>query len=617
MLCSLHLAAGQTPEVAAERTTGFSRITQPYKMQPVAPLHLGNSNRIESLLRAGILYLSLQDTIALALENNLDIELQRWSAQIADANILRAKSGGLLRGVPPSVQQGPTGAPSQRGQDTGITGSAASQVRDAGGAGTIISQTGSVIPNLDPGITGFLRWGHFTNPQTSAFVSGTNTLVNRSDLTNFSIQQGFLTGTTVTLGLSNSHLSSTSLRSELNPSTNSSLNLQITQKLLEGFGVATNSRNIRVAKNNREVSDLLFKQQVITTVSAIINLYWDLVSFNEDVKVRQQALDLNRKLLDDNKKQVEIGTLAPIEIVRAEAEVANAEQDMTLAQTRVLQQETILKNALSRTGVASPAIADARIIPTDRIRVPEKERIEPVQDMIATALSARPEIAQRRIQLENDKISLQGSKSQLRPQLDAIVTVANNALAGQVSDLPLPALSGPRVVPGFFVGGYGTVLSQLFARNFPDYSLGFSLNIPLRNRSAQADMAIDQLNVRQREIALQQTENSIRVDVHNALIAVQQSRAAYQASVKTRVFREQTLDAEQKKYALGASTIFNVILVQRDLAAAQSAEVATLSSYSKARVQLDMSTGQTLGSNNISIEEAFRGRVARPAAALP
>jgi len=610
--------SAQTAASDVEHKHSFiSRITTPYKPQTVAPVKLSNSGRLDSLLRAGRLYLSLQDTIALALENNLDIELQRYGAQVAEASILRAKAGGLLRGVTTGVTQGPSSAPTQAGQATGITTSAGGTGAGNTTSGTVISQTGTTIPNLDPVVTAFTRWGHATNPQTSTFVSGTNTLVTTSSLANFNVSQGFLTGTTVTLGFSNQKLNTTSLRTELNPSTSSTLNLNITQHLLQGFGMAVNSRNIHIAKNNREVSDLQFKSQVINIVAAIINLYWDLVSFGEDVKVKQQAVDLNEKLLGDNRKQVEIGTLAPIEIVRAEAELASAQQDLTISQTRVLQQETILKNALSRNGVASPSVAEARIVPTDRIQVPQTEAIQPIQDMMAEALRARPELSQRRIQLVNDQISLRGSKSQLLPSVDIVANVANNGLAGEVSTLPLPPGSAPRSVTPFFVGGYGTVLSQLFSRNFPDYNIGFQLNIPPRNRAAQADMLLDQLTVRQREISIQQLENQVRVDVQNALIALQQSRATYLAANKTRVFREQTLDAEQKKYALGASTIFNVILVQRDLAQAQSAEVNALSAYSRARVQLDTATGQTLNNNNISVSEAFRGSVARPPAALP
>lgn len=613
-------AGAQTVVFPKPERSGFSRITAPYNPAHIQPLNLGNSNRLESLLRGGNLYLSLQDAIALALENNLDIELQRYSPLISEAGLLRARAGGLLRGVAPGVTQGPQSATGQRGQATGISQSAATQAQQAqsgAGQGTIISQTGTTIPNLDPFFSGFMRWGHTTAPQTNSFVSGNNTLVQQNNLANFSYNQSFLSGTMVNLGISNSHLTSNSLRAELNPSSSSSLNLNVTQKLLQGFGLGVNNRNIRIAKNNREVSDLTFKLQVITTVSAIINLYWDLVSFNADVKVKQQALELNQKLLSDNQKQVEIGTLAPIEVVRAEAEVASARQDLTISQSRVLQQETQLKNALSRTGISSPALADANIVPTDSIKLPETEPVEPIQDIMANAMRARPEIAQRRIQVENDRIALKGSRSQLLPTLDAVAAFSNNGLAGQISTLPLPEGSLPRVVPGFFTGGYSTVLGQLFRRNFPDYSLALQMNIPLRNRSAQADMVLDQLTLRQREIQMQQLENNVRVEVKNALIGIQQSRAIYEASSKTRVFREQTLDAEQKKYQLGASTLFNVILAQRDLVTAQSAEVTALSDYSRARVQYDIATGQTLVRNAISVEEAFQGRVARPPSAIP
>src|SRR5216683_4322847 len=439
-----------------QQSQGFiSRVTSNYRPHPVGPVNLSNSSRLEALLRAGILYLSLQDTIALALENNLDIELQRYGAQIADAGILRARAGGLLRGATSGVSQGPSSAPAQAGQATGISTSAASQAGGAGANnGTVISQTGSTIPNLDPVITSFVQVGHATNPQTSTFVTGTNTLVTSNTLANATVSQSFLSGTTVSMGLSNSRLTTTGLRNDLNPSTASTLSLNVTQRLLQGFGPAVNSRNIQIARNNREVSDLVFKQQVINIVSAIIGLYWDLVSFNEVVKVNQQAVDLNQKLLSDNKKQVEIGTLAPIEIVRAEAELATAEQDLTISRTRVLQQETILKNALSRNGVASPSIAEARIVPTDRIQVPQTEAIQPIQDMMAEALRSRPEMSQRRIQIVNDTINLQGSRSQLLPTLDAVVNFSNNALAGDVSTLPLPPGTPPRNVTPYFIGGY-------------------------------------------------------------------------------------------------------------------------------------------------------------------
>jgi outer membrane protein TolC len=597
----------------------LASLTGAYRPRDIAPVNLGNSGRLDALLRAGRLYLSLQDAIALALENNLDIEIQRYGPQLADASVQRAQAGGFARGVSTSVTSGPTSASGGSSSQTGISGNAASQASSATSSSTgstVVTQTGSTIPTLDPTFTSALRWGHTSTPQSSAFVTGTNSLIQRQDISQFGVQKGFLTGTTVSLALNNSHIRTNNRSADFNPSSSSTLGFTLTQKLLQGFGVAVNSRQIKIAKNNREISDLTFKQQVITTVSAVMNLYWDLVSFNEDVRVKKQALALSEKLYSDNKKQVEIGTLAPIEIVRAEAEVASRQQDLTISETRVLQQETILKNALSRNGVASPSVMDARIVATDRIQVPDNEAIQPIQDMVATALSARPELAQSRIQVQNQQINLRGSRSALLPTLDAVVTLNNNGLAGQPSDLPtVPGRT--RANDPYFVGGYGTVLSQLLGRNFPDYSLGLNLNIPLRNRAAQADMINDQLTLRQQQLSLQRIENQVRVDVQNALIGVQQTRAQYRASIKARVLQEQTVDAEQKKYELGASTIYNVILAQRDLATAQSAEVAAMSAYSKARVEMDRATGQTLANHDISMAEAAQGQVSRPPARLP
>jgi outer membrane protein len=596
----------------------IASITRPYRAVEVPPISLANTARLESLLRAGKLYLSLQDTIALALENNIDIEIQRYGPQIADAGVLRAQAGGFARGVSTSVQSGPTsvttGGVAQTG---GATSAQASNATSTAVGNTVLTQTGTSIPSLDPVLTGSLRWGHQTTPQSSAFVTGTNYVVQRADTSSFGIQKGFLTGTIASLTMNNNNVTNNNRRADFNPSTNATLGLNISQHLLQGFGRAVNSRQILIAKNNREVSDLTFKLQVITTVAAVMNLYWDLVAFNEDVRVKREALSSSEKLYNDNKKQVEIGTLAPIEVVRAEAEMAARQQDLTISETQVLQQETILKNALSRTGVVSPSVANARVIATDRMRMPDVEPVAPIQDLVSMALSARPELASTRIQLENSRISLKGSRNALLPSLDLVANVANEALAGQVNTLPVLPGSGPRTGSAFFIGGFGTTLSQLFSRNFPDYSVGLSLNIPIRNRAAQADMINDQLTLRQQQLLSQRQENQVRVDVQNALIGLQQARARYQAATKARVLQEQTLDAEQKKYALGASTIYNVILAQRDLSQSQSGEVAALAAYSKARVELDRSTGQVLTSNNISLAEAYQGTVSRPPSPIP
>ena len=617
-------SSSQTPGGASNPSrleTGagpFARLTSPYRQPRVSPIDLSNSNRLESLLHAGKLYLSLQDTIALALENNLDIALQRYGPQIADANILRAKAGGFLRGVNASVTAGPTSATQGSAAQTGINQSAAQQAASVQTTGNIlVSQTGSAIPSLDPSLQGFMRWQHQTTPQSSAFITGTNSYIQRTDIGNFQYTQGFLTGSTVTFGYSGTALSSNNRSADFNPSTLGSASFNLTQHLLQGFGIAVNSRQIHIAKNQRELSDLVFKQQVIETVAAVMNLYWDLVAFNEDVRVKKEAMATSERLYNDNKKQVEVGTLAPIEIVRAEAEVASRQQDLTVSETQVLQQETILKNALSKNGVSSPSVAEAHIVPTDHMQMPATEPIQPLQDLMANALRARPELSQNRIQVEDQKISIKGSKSALLPTLDLVASLANNGLAGQPSNLPPVFPTSPHTGNPFFIGGTSTLLSQVFSRNFPDYGIGFNLNIPLRNRSAQADITTDELTLRQQEIGLQRLENQIRVEVQNAVIGVQQTRARYQAAQKARVLQEQTVDAEQKKYELGASTIYNVILAERDLDTAQSNEVAALSAYSKARVEFDRATGQTLDRNNIALDEAFRGSVARPPSPIP
>ncbi|MCS6953907.1 MAG: TolC family protein [Bryobacterales bacterium] len=623
-------AADQPANPAASSAASGRQWFRAYRFREEAPVNLANSGRLEALLRAGKIYLSLQDAIALALENNLDIELQRYGPRIADSDILRAEAGGLLRGVPTSVARGATSAVAQATGTAGGQAAGAQALTGGGGeaftaGGAIITTTGTAIPNLDPVITAVYNWSHRTIPQTNSFITGTNSLIIRNTVGNMALRKGFLTGTNVEFGWNNSASRTNAGRSDFNPSTTASFNLTITQHLLQGFGIAVNNRNIRIARNNRRVSDLVFRQQVINTVASVVNLYWDLVSFNEDVKVRRQALALAEKLYNDNKKQVEIGTLAPIEIVRAEAEVARAQQDLTVAETRVLQQEMILKNALSRTGVASPVLAEARIVPTDTIRMPDVEPVQPLQDLVARALELRPELQQARLAVENTKIGLEGTKSALRPSLDLVASFQNNALAGQINSLPIPPIPGtnvtvprnPASVNPFFIGGYGTVLGQLFRRNFPDYGIGFQLNIPLRNRAAQADMIRDQLTLRQQEIRQQQLVNQIRLDVTNALIALQQARASYQAAMKARVLQEQTLEAEEKKYALGASTIFFVIQAQRDLAQARSTEVASLSAYIKAKAELDRATGQILDVYNISLDEALRGQVSRPPAPAP
>lgn len=554
-----------------------------YRQPSVAPPDLANSSRIENLVRAGNLYLSLQDTIALALENNLDIAIQRYGPLQAESDLKRAQAGGPLRG------------------------------------GT----SGPAIPSLDPVVQGQTSYGHATAPQTSSFLTGASTLVSRSKIANFSVSQNWLTGTSGSLTFNNGTLAQNSLTNNFNPYTSSSLDLLITQHLLQGFGTALNSREIRVARNNIDASRFNFELQVINTIAAVSTLYWDLVSFNEQVKVAQSALAAARKLYEDNRKQVEAGYLAPIAVVQAEAEVANRQQDLTIAETNVAQQETVLKNALSKNGTASPSLADARIVTTDHIQVPAIEPVQPVQDLIALALENRPDLKSSRVNLDSSRIRLAGSRNALLPTVDAFAEATNHGLAGQVNSIAGSSGAGGNsfyqtgTPDPYFIGGYGTALAQLFRRNFPDYRVGISVTIPLRNRAAQADYVRDHLDYNQSEMQLQKQVNQIRVDVRNGVIALRQSHARYPAAVQSRILEEQTLDAEEKKYQAGASTVYNVIQIQRDLANARGNEVSAESSYIRARTNLDTILGATLQVNHVSIDEARRGAVARPPDPIP
>jgi outer membrane protein TolC len=368
-----------------------------------------------------------------------------------------------------------------------------------------------------------------------------------------------------------------------------------------------NGRNIPVSKNNEKIADLTFKQQVITTISSVLNLYWDLVSFYEDLKARKDELATAQALYEDNKKQVQIGTLAPIEVTRAEAQVYSSQQDLLISQTNLLQQETVLKNALSRNGVASPELAEVHVIPLNTIQVPQSDELKAVNDLVKEALARRVEIAQDKINIDSNEVLLKGIRNGLKPTLQVFAELTNNGLSGSNNYLQ----PGVQIADPYLQGGYGNLLGQIFRRNFPNYSAGVSLSIPLRNRAAQSDYVTSALELRQNELALQKQVNQVRVDVQNAVIGLRQARVRYDSAVKARILQQQTLDADQKKYTLGASTVFQVVTDQQTLGSAESAETQALANYSHARIAFDQAMGTTLDVNHVSLSEAMSGKVAR------
>jgi outer membrane protein len=603
----------------------FSRFARKYLPTDVAHTQFVNSGRLDSLMRSGNIYLSLQDAIALALENNLDIEYHRYDRRQAETDQLRASAGQLLRFSGGNIRAGFSSASSGVLAGTTSLGGAAGSLNGQNGilSGFSIQAAGSNIPNLEP--LAFVSWqaSHQTRPLTSSVSTGTSYLVSSAHSLNYGIQKSFVTGTKVTMDLSQQSLAQNAPANSYNPSLSGNAEISISQPLLQGFGVATNRRAITIAKNNLSVADLNFRLQVIATVKNVIDLYWDLVTLNDNVHAKQRALDISQKLYDDNRKRLGIGAIAPIDIVQAEAGVQTAQLDLRQASAQVLQQELILKSALTRTGVDSATVMDAHIIPTDSIKVPEAEAIRPIQDMVAEALANRVELRVSQINLENNRINMKGVKNAMRPGLDVFVDLQNNSLAGTVNNLAIPV--GPDGLPLFsraapnpyFLGNWGTVFTQLLGRNFPTYSAGFNLNVPLSNSAARADMIKNQLDYRQAEIDAKQADNAVRLNVVNARISLEQARAAYETAVKARKLQEQTFAGTQRKYELGTATFTDVNLLQRDVVTAQAAENNALNTYIKARNNLDQVLGQLLEVNNVDIQEAYKGKVSRPPNALP
>jgi outer membrane protein len=613
-LCLLVASQGFAQnEIAVEPATGrLGWLLNPYRPRSVPPIRVTNSPRLESLMRAGNLYLSAPDVVALAIENNIDVEVQRYGPLLAQEVLKRALSGGALRNVGAGIAAGPQSV-SLQGVSLNPTGTGLTAGAGVSSGGGIVTQLGPLIPNLDPTVSAFLNFQHATIPQSNTVLTGTTALIQDTRAYQYQYAQNWDFGLTAQFTYSSQHIYVNSPYFSLDPYTSGSMDLQITQNLLQGFGAAVNGRNIRVQKNNVKVTDLQFKQQVITTVSAALNLYWDLVAFDEDVRARQEEVKAAEQLLEDNKKQVQVGAMAEIEVTRAEAQLYAGRQDLTISQTNLLQQETVLKNALVRTGIAQAGLADVHVIPLDKIAsVPPTDDIRPTQDLIKQALAGRTEIEQARINIESNQLNLVGIKNSLKPTLQAFAELTNNGLTGE-----LTALGAVEAGVPYLAGGYGNLLAQVARRNFPNYSAGFSLNIPLRNRAAQSDYVTSLLELRQNQLNLQKDTNQVLVDVQNAVIGLQQARARYEAAVKSRQLQDQTLTADQKRYSLGAATAFQVIQDQRDLATTQSSEVQALANYTHARIAFDQALGTTLDVNHVSIDEALKGRISRPSELPP
>jgi len=576
--------------------------------------------------------LSIDDAVALALENNLDMGIARYTLNIADTDVLRAKSGASILGVPFGVVQntpggGVGGLGATVGSGTGGTSVAAGGI-GAGTAGIVTSTLGIGVPitSFDPIFTGNLQWDHANAIATSLFT-GVPVLSQNTQTYNFGFNQELQSGTNVFVGFNNTRITTNGPFTNYSPLINSLFQFRLTQHLIQGFGFLPNTRFIRIAKNNREISDIAFRLQTITTVDQIENMYWDLVFAYENVRVQRESLAFAQKTLSDTQKQVQIGSLAPIEVVRAQSTVAADQQSLITAENNLQLQQLLMKNALSR-NLHDPVLADADVIPTSTMKLPEQEPVIPTEDLVNDALSHRPELAESRIDLQNREINNKAVRNAQLPTLDAFAYYGGSGLGGaqnpanlcvnQRADIralgfcsgPNPsAPPGSETIPPSSTLSYGSALNDLVSSTAPDKGLGLTLNIPIRNRNAQANQVRAELEYRQAQMRLQQIENQIRIEVRNAQFSVTQNRAAVNAARAAVELGRQSLEAEQKKLNLGASTSTLVLQNESALATAESTLVSAMASYEKSRLELDRATGLLLDHAGIIMADAERGEV--------
>ncbi len=600
-------------------------ILKPYEGRALPQPDFANAPRMDSLMQGGKIYLSIDDAVALALENNLDIEIARYNLNIAATDYLRAKSGASILGVNAGIVQntpggGVGGLGGTVGSGTGGTTVAASGV----GTGTngLVSSTlgiGSPITSFDPVLTGTLQLDKSQSDSTSLF-SPVPVVAQNTYTTNFGYTQGFQWGTELSVAFDNTHVTSNLITTELTPLVNTNFQFRLTQNLLQGFGSLPNLRFIRIAKNNREITDVAFRLQIITTVDQVENMYWDLVYAYENVRVQQEALTYAQKALDDSKKQAKVGTAPPIQVVSAQSTVSTDQQNLILAQNNLQLQELLMKNAVSRS-IEDPTLAEADVIPTSAMLVPQQEPVIPAQDLINEALNHRAELVESRIDLNSRDLNAKAVRNALLPTLNAFAYYGGAGVGGNVnSALPNCAIepaakycyTPPTLPPPFQTAnsvGYGNALNQLVNSSAPDKGLGLTLSIPLRNREAQADQVRSVLELRQAQVRLHQLENQVRIEVRNAQFDVKQNRVAVEAAQSAVDLARQTLDADQQKLKVGLTTTTAILQDASVLTTSESNLVSAKAAYEKSMIELDRATGLLLDHSGISVEEAVRGQV--------
>jgi outer membrane protein TolC len=569
---------------------------------------LANSVRLDQCIHDGKLYLSLDDAIDLALENNLDLAVSRFNLPIANMDVLRTAAGGQSLGVNTSVVQntiGGSNAPSAA-SSSGVGGI-------GGGVGGLVQNTfglGPLIPNFDPHITATASTEHLTQPQVNQVTSGTASLKTNTIIADAQYYQSFPTGTYVEFDFNNQRLTINSPFSTLNPALNSNYRFLIQQQLLSGFGFAPNLRYLRLAKNNRKTSEIAFKQQVIATATQIENIYWDLVSAYQDEQVKERSLAFAEKSLDDEQKQLQLKAVPAMDVMKAESEVAQRQQDVTVSKTTLQLQESFIKSALTKQ--LDQTLEEMPVIPTASLDAFQAESVPSVPDLIAQALKDRPDVNLLQINEDSYQVSRKAVRNAMLPQVALTGYYAGYGLGG----LPNPDFPGGAPVVNT-PAGFGGTLQNTFNNSSPDYLAEVQINIPLRNRLARADQFRSELEYRQAQLQVVQQKKNLRIEVRNAAYSLEQGAARVEAARKARDLAQRTFDIKKQEQQLGAGSNFETLTAEHNLAIASSTLAAAETAYEKYRVELYQTTGQTLTRLGISLDDARAGVVNKPVSPVP
>lgn len=571
---------------------------------------LTNSPRLDRLIRDGKLQLSLKDAIDLALENNLDLAIARYNLPIADADLLRTKAGGSFLGVNTGVVQGTPGG-GIGGYGAGAPGAGAGGTTSgAGGAGAgasgLVQSTlggGTPVSSYDPALSVISGLEHLTLPLSSTQIYGVSPLQLNTSQVNATFTQAFPTGTSISFAFDNSRQTTNSIYTFLSPALNTYYRFTFQQQLLAGFGFGPNLRYLHIAKNNKKISDIAFKNQIIATVTQVENMYWDLVNAYEQARVDEQSLAFANQTLENARKQLQLESIPQIDVMKAEAEVSKRDQDLTVARTTLQLQESLMKNALTKS-LDDPTLGELPVVPTDLMQTSntEADARAPILDLIAQGLQNRPELQETDIDLTNRQISRKAERNALLPSLSLIGFYGGSGLAGLVPPGNTTASTAPTDLSGAWQGAFND--------SSPDYFVGLNLNIPFRNRVAKADQYRSELEYRQASLRKEQLKKQIRIEVRNAQYALEQSRARVESARKARDLAERTFEITKKEQDLGSGSSYQTMTAQRDLSVAELDLVTAMTTYRKAKVELDRTTGTTLEHNGVLIEDAVTGTVA-------